>query len=801
LQKCKKGYPICIFLVCEGGLNVLAALPLLSAAFAAGIVLAARVAPPLVLLVLLGMAAAVTSLICVLQKKPAAAVLLFLFFIVGMFSHQLAVRTVRSPWVSLVGRTVTMEGYVQEVVQQDEGYTAFLFRVERAMTPAGEWQSVNGTARVAVYMAHDDFRPYYGQRLRLEGNPAAPAGQRNPGGFNYAAYLETNGVGAVITARGWEVEELPGRGGNLLLYGAHQVRERAAQVLHTHLPDREAGLVTGLLLGDRRAVSEETVDAYRRLGLAHLLAVSGLHVGFVAAFALFLARRMVRGRSPSFPAIVAILVVLGYVLLTGGRPPVWRAALTMTLALFAAEAGRERDGLQALATAMLLMLFFRPLWLFGLSFQFSFLATAGILLLSPRIEPYLTRLPRQVSGMMAVTLSAQLAVLPLQAAHFGLVSVLAVPLNLICVPLVGVAMALGLAALLIGSFSIPLAAPFLWSALPLLAFLERIPQIPSTWPFAAFYVPAIHPVMWLAYLGIFLLLAGGVKLWPLSGRKVIALLAVFNILLFVGLSGAGKRSLEVTFLDVGQGLAVHIRTPSGGHLLIDAGGRGGFDTGESIVLPYLRANGARQLDGLILTHPHYDHYGGMGTVAERMPVRTFISNGDKEESENFAALLATFQAAGTTFIEVEEGYSFTFDEVSFYVLSPPAQRFAFIGDDVNNNSLVVRIVYKDFSLLITGDAETEALTRLVRERADTKAVVLQVPHHGSRGAMSPAFLDNCSAQVAVIPVGKNMFGHPHPDTLALLDEWGIAVYRNDLHGAVTVISCGERWEVVTGIRP
>lgn len=770
-----------------------AALPFLSAAFAAGIAVGARSALPAWLLVACGTAALLASVVLTLKKKPAGAGLLFFFLLLGALVQQAAIRSVHSPWTAVIGHELQLSGYVQEAAKVDGDKLDFFFQAEEARLEGGDWFPLQGTARVSAHRL-DVSSLSYGQRLQVSGVPVRPAGQRNPGGFNYAAYLETAGVGAVLSVRGRDILLLPGQGGHGLLSAAGRLRERAGRVLYAYLPQREAGLAAGLLLGDRDAVSLQTAEAYRRLGIAHLLAVSGLHVGYVAAFALFVTGRVLRGRGGKVPVLAAVLLVLAYVLLTGGRPPVWRAALTMLLALGAAEAGREQDGLQALSAAALIMLFLRPLWLFSLSFQFSFLATAGILLLTPRLRLLLAWLPRFLAGPLAVILAAQLAVLPLQAVHFGHLSLLTVPVNLVCVPLVGIVMALGLAGVLAGLVALPLGAPLLSAVLPVLFILERAPHLAAVWPHSAWHIPAIPPAWWLVYLFLLGLFAAGVRLRPLGGKHLLVVLVVLNILVLSGWPAGGQEQLTVTFLDVGQGLSVHIRTPCGKNLLYDAGGRAGSDTGKTVILPYLRASGVRTLDMLILSHPHFDHYGGMQAVVNAMPVRMFVSSGEEEPSPEFASLLQALENASVPRYAVEEGYRLAAGCLQLDVLSPPAKRFRNTADDVNNNSLVLRLAYENFTVLLTGDAETEAIARLARENPhQSRAVVLQVPHHGSRGALSSAFMELSGAQAAVIPVGKNRFGHPHPETSSLLEAYTLRVYRTDLHGAVRFTSDGSAW--------
>ena len=772
---------------------MLAALPMISAAFAVGIMLAREAAGmfPAGLLVLIGMAMAVVAIVLTQKKKPAIVPLLLLFLCLGMFVSALAQDQVHGSLVPHLGLEREYRGYIEEVLPSDEDMNSFILRVE-SVTVESDELPLEASVRVSSYLLSPDFEPAYGLRLHIKGTAVAAMGQRNPGGFDYATYLESIGVGAVMSVRGQDISVLSDRGGHLPLLWAHQVRVRARQILAQFLPTTGAGLAGGLLLGERHAVSEETLAAYRRLGIAHLLAVSGLHVGFVAAFALFLTARLFYGRGRHWQALGAALLVVGYVYLTGGRPPVWRAGLTLLLALYARQVGRERDGLQGLAAVALLMLFFRPLWLFSLSFQFSFAATAGILLLAPRLEPHFTFVPARLSGPMAVTIAAQFAVLPLQVLHFGIFSLFAVPVNLLCVPLVGVVMALGLSGVLTGLIFLPLATPFLLMAKPILLLLENIPQALATLPFAAMRIPAVPPAIWLLYLLLVLMFLAEVSIRPLTGKKILAILLTLNVLLFSVLPIWEQRVLEVTFLDVGQGMAIHVQTPSGNHLFIDAGQE---NQGEYAILPYLRAAGVQSMDLLILTHPHDDHYGGMSAVINDLSVHTFVHNGEGEESEAYTELLAALAKAGVPDVVAQAGSRLVLDDVHLDVLSPPQDKFRYTGDDVNNNSLVIRLTYGDFSLLVTGDAETEALGWLLAQEGQLHHTVLQVPHHGSAGALSPNFLEAVGTQAAVIPVGRNSFGHPRQETLDLLDAHGVAVYRTDLHGAVTVTSDGQHWQV------
>ncbi|NLM46474.1 MAG: DNA internalization-related competence protein ComEC/Rec2 [Firmicutes bacterium] len=772
----------------------MAVLPAITIAFAAGILLAARIRVPETALIVFCLAALFT-VICffLLQKKPAVAVLLLLFGSLGMLSCRLSLLRLTKSLQPLAGKNAAFQGFICEVQPPEAEKTGFGFYIEEASVD-GRTVSVHTVVQASLYASPEGFVPTYGLPLRLRGIVSLPSGPRNPGGFDYALYLAAKGSGGVLSITPGTVEVLPGRGGSSLAAFFAGLRNRALSLFAAYLPPAEAGLVSGMVLGQHAEMEEAAAQAYRLLGLAHLLSVSGLHVGYAAAWALFVFSRLAGRRLTALPDLFAGATVFCYALLVGGKPPVWRAALTFSLALWARRTGRGKTGLQLLAASALVLLVVQPLWLFQLSFQLSYAATAGVLLLSPRLEQLFARLPRIVAGPLAVTLAAQLALLPLQAAHFGSLSLFSVPLNLLCVPLAGVVIGLCLCALLAGLLWPPLAAPLCLAALPLVTVLDRVPRLLAGLAGAVFTLPTLPSLWWALYLAALCFLASGRKLAPLTGKKVLALLAACNILLFSALPLPGRGKLSLTFLDVGQGMAVHLATPAGRHVLIDAGSHTSKNVGENILLPYLRRRRVRQAEFVILTHPHADHYSGMPATLAALPVGAFIGNGQHEGTEAYARLLDLLAERNVLVYTVTAGWKLSLDGVQIRILSPPAAYLRGTGDDLNNNSLVLLVSYGNFSCLVTGDAEAAAMAGVELAWDGRQTVqVLQVPHHGSRSVLSASFLDSTAAQAAIISVGKNSFGHPHPETLELLAVKGLQVYRTDLHGAITVTSDGKGW--------
>ncbi len=773
------------------------ALPLVSAAFIAGIYLARGTALSLPWQLLFALMAAGVALLLFVRKQTSLVALVVVFILLGMLSLRMAEHAIHAPLKPYLGKEVSLQGYIHQVESVSSESVSFLFRAETVSISGSADEPLPALLRIHVWRSSIDLSSSYGRRLELNGLIAAPARLTAPGGFDYASYLETLGAGAVMSLKGSDVKELSDYGGSKLLRAAEFARINIRRGLDRHLPEREALLAQGLLLGTWQQMPAETVFAYRTLGIAHLLAVSGLHVGFVAAFIMFIVHLVFRRNETPVALALVILFVCGYAILTGGRAPVWRAALTVCMALFARRLGRETEGMQGLAAAALLLLFFRPHWLFSLSFQFSFLATGGFLLIAPRLEPYLSRFSF-LAGPLSVTLAAQFAVLPLQVTHFSSLSLLSLPVNLFCVPLVGAAIVLGLAGIIVGFIALPLAAPFYLAALPLLTVLETVPRLIAQLPFASKDVFTVHPLFWLGYICLPLFLFPEVRKKITPVRSALVLLVALNLLIWWNVPGAAVGKLEVTFLDVGQGMSVFVQTPEGTSVLIDGGSGGSFNRGERVVLPFLHQSKTASLDAMILTHPHEDHYGGLTPVVDKVKVKRFISSGEKEDSTAFAMLLDALHHSSVPMSAVKAGDRIMLGNSVFIdVLSPPEQKFLYTVDNVNNNSLVLRVVYKDFSVLITGDAEKEAIAWLVSDNeSKLQSCVLQVPHHGSRNTLSSQFLKAAGFEAAVIPVGKNNFGHPHRETLDLLAEYGVTVFRTDKHGSVSVISDGNGYWII-----
>lgn len=617
-------------------------------------------------------------------------------------------------------------------------------------------------------------------------------------------------------------------------------------------------VLQALLLGEGGALEAEWWDGFRRLGIVHLLVVSGLHVSVVAGLCWWLAawawRRSqwltLRVRPDRVAAGAALLGGWGFTLLAGCGLPALRAAWLTTLWLGAAVLDRPRDMGSALSAAAICILVAWPLAVWLPSFQLTFAAVAGLLLWAPWLERGVWRLcgvepsgpraghtgswrqriarmlARAVVRLAAASAAAMIGVSPLVAYHFHVTSLLGLLTNLLFVPWVtfGV-LPLGLLFLLVAPWW---SAAAVWCWQPLAAvtrlFLHAVAGADRTsGPWQWHFTPLQHEVvlwyvLWLVPLGL--------AAWPRwraqrrlvwVGAGVLALLGGFGSLAARDQLPGQQRPLRLTVLDVGQGLGSVIEFPNGRVYLFDAGGIAAhhpplaaapgpaadatppFDIGRFVVAPFLYRRQIRRVDALFLSHFHPDHYGGLGYIAENFTARLLYTNGSDAEPGDPAwpLVAARLAAVGVERIDLHaEDRVWEEGGVRLRILHPPAASTARRNE--NDRSLVVELEYGDVRLLLPGDVEQAAEAWLVAQGTLRPVDAMVVPHHGSDTSSTRAFLAALRPRLAIIPCGRfNRYAFPRPRVLAEYARIGAQVMRTDLHGAVTLETDGHTVRVRT----
>lgn len=581
-----------------------------------------------------------------------------------------------------------------------------------------------------------------------------------------------------------------------------RARAHARRRILATFPASTSAMARALVLGEDDLAPEDR-DAFRRSGLAHLLAVSGMHLvivvaGFVAGvrhvlvFVPALAARVDVGR---IAAGVGIPFAWIYASFAGASGSAIRAACMMTVAFAAMVMARRPASWRALGLSTLVLVAIDPLWVFDLSFVLSVAATVGILALGPPLAERMARwVGSFVAPALATTLAASIACAPVLALIAPELPLAGLVANLVAVPL-GEALALPLC---LGHLLLaPLPAAEAGAALAGGAALGLVRVVAKLFAHGTTPVPFFTAAQ-LAVLGV-------VAFASASSRRRVRLLAAAALVVLAlevreHVRGAPRGILRVTFLDVGQGDAALVDLPDGTSLLVDAGGLVGspIDVGERVVAPMLRARRRSSVDLVLLSHPHPDHYGGLGAGTSRVRVGALWDVGPIEGADGpHARLVASFRARGIPVLPPARLCgAHEIGGARIEVLAPcPGPD---LDASTNDNSFVVRISFGDRSVLFAGDAERGAESRLVASGRDLRADVLKVGHHGSRTSSSAAWLAAVAPRMAVISSGvRNRFGHPHPATLLSLARAGPRIYRTDRDGAVTVTTNGKTLTVET----
>jgi competence protein ComEC len=682
-----------------------------------------------------------------------------------------------------------------------------------------------------------------GQELAMSGRLRSLTGaEPQEGASDHAGYLRARGIAGELLVDRVVVTRRRRAGVAGML---DRMRERAGRSVDAGMPQEQAALARGMVLGQDETIPEAVRQDFRDSGLAHLLAVSGQNVMLLAALALPLLA--VAGLGPRGRGAVLLTLIAIYVPLAGAGASLQRAGVMGAAGVTAMALSRPASRWYALLLAAAVTLALNPRACSDPGWQLSFAAVAGILVFGPplrrafrwlgsalvgsaprgsatvgsgagrlgaRPHALAHRLGEGLAEGAALTVAATIATAPLLAHHFDAVPLAGLPANLVALPAVAPAMWLGMCKAALGQLATVLPqAETAANALgpPTALFVRYLGGTAARFadlPGGSIELPLGRlPAVIAAYaaLGLARLatrsgmarlrpraeqLAAFWRRRPRAERHAVGV-AVAALLFLLGLKISGGPAppddLTVRFLDVGQGDATLIQPPDGAAVLFDGG------PPEAAVTRLLRRAGVRRLALVVATHPSRDHHGGLAQVLARFPVGLLLDGGDGTRDAGFRSVLSEAARQGVRRVPAIAPMSLKVGEIMITILSPAPRPPGPPPEDPNPRAVVALVQVGEFDLLLSADAESEALLPL--NLPDVEA--MKVPHHGSADPGLARVLERLRPELAAIEVGPNTYGHPTPSTLAALRHAGVATYRTDRRGTVSVTVTEEGMEVST----
>ncbi len=670
----------------------------------------------------------------------------------------------------LLGRLAPRPAEVTGTLREDPAEGSYGWHVLVDATRV-TWRGGAASLRETVWVDADGDLPdaVRGDLVRVDGRLQVP---EDPG---FADALRRRGLAAVLRAD--HVARL-GPAPSPFVHATQVIRAFVGSTIERIFPRREAGLLLGLVLGDASELDPGTERDFQATGLGHLLVVSGENVAMVLA--PMLAFATVLRLAGVWRFVLGLGTVLLFVVLTGAEPSVLRAGAMATLSLLGVLMGRPRGTGVVLAGAVFVLLVLDPWLVDAVGFQLSVGATAGMVVLATPIAERLGRfVPKPVALAAGTTTAAQLGVTPLLLFHFHEVPMVTIAANLAAFPAVSPALLMGIAASCLGLVWLPLGRLVAMVAMVPMRYLEGVANLLGKAPIphvTSAGGPGILVVGGLAFLGVAWWLRSG---WRASRTLVVAAVTVVPLLVWSGAVAKGPPSgLTIRFFDVGQGDSALVSSPAGATMLID----GGPD--EEQVATELAAVGVKRLDVVVASHPHADHIVGLPAVLARIPVGAVLEPGCPDTSALQADLDLAIADEHVRVLTPRAGDTFAVGDLHVDILSPD-RCWTDTESDANNDALVLRVALGEDVVLFATEPEEPAQQRLLDEGVDLHADVLKVPHHGAATSL-PAFFQAVQAEVAVVSVGPNDYGHPVPATLDAIAETGAQVWRTDQHGTVTV---------------
>lgn len=655
--------------------------------------------------------------------------------------------------------------------------------------------------KILIKIKKKNSKLKYGDKIKINTQIKEPEIQRNEGGFNYKQYLKTKKIYAIADVN--KINLMKENNVNFIDKFTNVISRSISKRTSELLKEDEASILTAMLIGNKDSLNENIKEDFRKSSLSHILAISGMHVSYIIMGITFIINKTKVNKKIS--KIITILFLIFFIILTGKTPSVQRACIMSIYMILGNLLYKKTNILSSISISMIFILLENPYSILDIGLQLSYAGTLGIVIIYPILNKYKSskiikiKLIDRIIDIMLVTLSANIVLFPIILFHFNTISTTFLLSNLLVSPIIGIIIFLGFFTIII-SYTFPFMIAIFSNALQFtLTILLKIANLIGNIPFSKIYLPTpkIYMII-IYYLTLFIILKYKKIIDKKIIKKIIAILLVFSILINIVILKIPKN-LEIYFIDVGQGDSTLIITPNKKKILIDGGGaseNSTYDVGKNILLPYLLDKQIINIDYIIFSHFDSDHSQGLAYTIQELKVNNVIIGKQFEMSKNYEEFIKIVKDKKIKLYTVTAGQKINIEkDLYFDILWPDSTNV--ISDNVlNNNSLVCKLEYKNFSMLFTGDIEEKAeramLEKYKNDLRILKTTILKVAHHGSKTSSSKEFLKAIKPKIALIGVGKdNKFGHPNNIVLKNLEGLNCKIYRTDENGEIKIITDGK----------
>ncbi len=618
----------------------------------------------------------------------------------------------------------------------------------------------------------------YGDLIEIKGEYSAPEVARNYKGFDYSQYLKTLNIYGTIKVE--ESEIINKNQLSPILISINNIKEKMIDNANRNMPKRTANLLLGILIGERDNIQEDIIESFRTANLSHILAVSGAHTSYIILGITYLISKSKTPKRIGY--IITIINLLIFIIITGASYSVVRACIMAIVVIGAKICYRKENFFTSICISLIIILIQNPFAINDIGLKLSFMGTAGIVIFNKSITNFFIKLKikQKIAEALSVTFSAQLMIMPITILNFNTISLTFFISNILASPLLGIIIIFGFISIFISSILNPISKILFLILHIFLELLILVSKVTEKIPGSSILVKTPNILFAIVYyiLILFFNYFFVIKQNPTRRfhKKIIKIITIKNIknafkviavvfliiLLLTRIVRIINPTLKIYFIDVGQGDSTLIVTPKNKKILIDGG-----EGKTNVLFQYLLDRRINKIDYIIISHFDSDHCNGLIEIIEKMRVENIVMSKQSKESEEYKKILEIIKQKNIKVSSVKAEDKIIIEKNLYTKILNPAEKFEF--QDLNNNAIVAKLVYKNFSMLFTGDIEKAEENLAKKYKNELKSTILKVAHHGSKTSTSEEFLKYVEPQIALIGVGENnKFGHPNQITIEKL---------------------------------